>query len=225
MEEPSHEISWVFTDIFASNESRIAFVTQSLVGFKNFPPDTKLNPEELNAVLSLMVKHVPYSFVVFVYECVDPSITSNNLTHRIAFGNFLLALPVSVLFPQFIHLFLSLFKTCDRLRKGVIRRSVFLEILRETFKSFISSEKSQSSEEEEDDDEEEGVEHKINFENCQLTIDRSHLPSYDLVQEVQRATKGLEECSVQTLLFIMWQKDATLLSCKSTRHPSVNSAA
>jgi hypothetical protein len=219
------EYAWSFVDIFTSGESRRLFVTQCLLGFKDFPPDTKLNAHELNAVMSLMIKNLPFSFVVFVYECVDPTITSANLTHRVAFGNFLLALPAVILFPQFVHVFLALFKTSDRLRRGVIRRSTFLATLHEAFENFISVEKTKAkaAEEEEDGDkddsdddlEEEVAERKVEFDKCELKIDRSLLPTYDLVHEVQRATKGLEECSVQTLLFIMWQKNPDLIECKS----------
>lgn len=212
------DVCWSFPDIFASHDSRLAFVVDILRVFKDFPPDTKLNCEDYCSILSFVVTDLPFNFVIFVCECVDPSITSGTMmAHRMEFGNFLLALPCCVLFPQFMHRFLALFKTADRLRRGIISRSLCLSTLREAFQTFIKPPKKEpKAEQEDEDDESEEDEKDETFENCQTTIDPQRLPTFDLIRELRRATEGLEESSVKTLLFVMWQKDPTLVQCRRT---------
>ncbi|OHT09253.1 hypothetical protein TRFO_21901 [Tritrichomonas foetus] len=219
MEEDA-PVRWEFTDIFKSNDTRIACVIDVLEAFENFPPDTRLNCDDYYSLLSTICDNIPYQFIVFVCECVDPSISSGTLmSHRIAFGNFLLAFPCCILFPQFIQKLLTLFKTADRLRVGVISRSNFISILKETFSSFLQTvtlatkNKVKEEEEEEEEDDDEPRQEQI------TSIDPRRLPDFSMIHEVQRATTNLDELSVQTLLFVMWQKDPTLLRCKTRIKP------
>ena len=223
MEEEENLISWEFTDIFKSNDSRIVCVIDILEAFENFPPDTRLNCDDYYSLLSVFCENIPYPFIVFVCECVDPSISSGTLlSHRIAFGSFLLAFPCCILFPQFVHKFLTLFKTFDKQKAGVISRSLFLNILQDSFKSFIKpkSEMDDDLENEGGDEIEEDVENEKKKKKDQFTtIDPLKLPDFSMVDEIKRATVGLDEASVQTLFFVMWQKDPTLLHCKSRIKP------
>jgi hypothetical protein len=216
------EISWAFPAIFESDESRRRFVVQVLIAFKEFPPDTKLNYSDFYGIFSLLIRDLPYNFIAFVCECVDPSISSGTLmAHRMAFGNFLLALPCCVLFPQFMHEFLTRFKNVDRHRRGVIARSRCAVVLRKTFQKFVEREKpsAEDAEEEDEDDSEEEDASRPMFSDCKVLIDPKRLPTFDLIAELSKATVGLEDSSVQTLLFVMWQKDPTLLACKAEVHP------
>ena len=209
--------AWKFEDIFASNESRVSFIVQTLLTFEEFPPDTRLNCDDYYSIMSVISHDIPYSFVAFVCECVDPSIASGTLlSHRIAFGNFLLCLPCCILFPQFMHRYLTLFKTSDKLRKGIISRSLFLSLLKETFMAFLTMKQKDKKEEEEEDDyssEEETREPELT--EYEPTIDPMRLPARELLAEVTKATASLDESSVQTLLFVMWQKEPQLLDCKA----------
>lgn len=228
-EEEDYTISWEFTNIFKSNDSRIVCVIDILEAFENFPPDTRLNCDDYYSLISVFCENVPYPFIVFVCECVDPSITSGTLlSHRIAFGNFLLAFPCCILFPQFVHKFLTLFKTYDKQKIGVISRSLFLNILQTTFQSFIRpkaeiDKEKEDAIDEEDEDENENVDvalsHKRKKKIQITTIDPLKLPDFSMVDEVRDATASLDEASVQTLFFVMWQKDPTLLHCKSRIKP------
>lgn len=224
MEEEESLISWEFTNIFKSNDSRIVCVMDVLEAFENFPPDTRLNCDDYYSLLSVFCENIPYPFIVFVCECVDPSISSGTLlSHRIAFGNFLLAFPCCILFPQFTHKFLTLFKTCDKLKTGIILRPLFLNILQETLQSFIKPKSEIDKEVEEEHEEEESI-NESGFGQPKnkkpiTTIDPLKLPDFSIFDEVKRATIGLDEASVQTLFFIMWQKDPTLLHCKSRIKP------
>jgi hypothetical protein len=149
-----------------------------------------------------VITDLPFNFVSLVCECVDPSISSMTMmAHRLEFGNFLLALPCCILFPQFIHRFLAVFKTADRLRRGIISRTLCLSTLRETFQTFIEQQKKDPKieEEEDDDDDDENDEKEEAFEDCKTTIQAERLPTFDLIREMRRATDGLEQSSVKTL--------------------------
>lgn len=207
---------WSFPDIFRSDESRNSFITQALLAFESFPPDTRLNCNDFYSILSFLSRDLPYNFVAFVCECVDPCISSGTLhAHRMPFGNFLMAFPICLLFPQFMHRFLTLFKTSDRFRDGVINRNVFLTLLRDTFRSFLSDERKdqkQFTDEEESSEDSDLTEDSL--EIYKPAIDTNRLPSFEIINEVRRATVNLEDCSVQTLMFVMWQKEPRLLECK-----------
>jgi hypothetical protein len=116
-----------------------------------------------------VITDLPFNFVSFVCECVDPSISSvTMMAHWMEFGNFLLTLPCCVLFPQFMHRFLALFKTADRLRRGIISPTLCLSTLRETVQTFIEQQKKDPKTEEEDDDDDDEKEEA--FEHCKTTI-------------------------------------------------------
>ena len=209
---------WKFADIFENDTSRETFLTRALLAFSKFPPDTRLNCNDFYSILSFLSRDLPYNFVAFVCECIDPTISTGTLLgHRMAFGNFLMALPPCVLFPQFMHRFLTMFKTSDRFRDGVINRKVFLDLLNQTFHSFLSDKRKDSrcgEEEEEEDSSDDTTSSEDSFDVYELTIEPQRLPSRDIIREVRRATVQLEDCSVQTLLFVMWQKEPALLKCK-----------
>lgn len=216
--EAQNLITWEFANVFKSFQSKISFVIDILDVFENFPPDTRLNCDDYYSIFSVMCENIPYQFIVFVCECVDPSISSGTLlAHKVAFGNFLLALPCCILFPQFMHKLLTLFKASDKLRSGIISRSLFLSILNDTFAEFVNTTDEQESDDENEEDEN-NSEKETKVQHT-TTLDPQNLPDFSMIDEVQRATSGLDEASVQTLLFIMWQKDPTLLMCKSRIRP------
>jgi hypothetical protein len=213
------DVFWEFPDIFLSDESRMTFIVECLMAFEEFPPETKLNCEDYYSILSVLVQGLPFKFVLFVCECVDPSITTGTRnSHRIAFGNFLMALPCCVFFPQFMHRHLIYFKKADKVRTGLLPRNRFLNILKRTFQSFleVAPEPKKEEEEEEEDqfDDFESEEEEDIFKG-ELTIDKRRMPAFELLGELRRATEGLAESSVQTLMFVMWQKESVLMGCKS----------
>ena len=217
MEEEDSNV-WEFNNIFKSHESRISFIIDVLDAFENFPSDTRLNCDDYYSIFSTICNNLPYQFIVFVCECVDPSISSGTLlSHRIAFGNFLLALPCCILFSQFTHYLLTLFKNADKLRSGIISRSTFLTILKATYSNFfemVKIEKSNNGKANQEEEDEEDDYDEPEYERVP-TIDPKRIPDESMVNEVQRATKDLDELSIQTLFFVMWQKESTLIRCKS----------
>jgi hypothetical protein len=213
------EISWEFPDIFLSDNSRMNFVLQCLMAFEGFPPETKLNCNDYYSILSVLVQGLPFRFVLFVCECIDPSITTGTRNaHRISFGNFLMALPCCIFFPQFMHRHLILYKRADKVRSGLLPRNRFLGVVRRTFQSFLEVVPNTKEEDEpaEDEDIDFESEEEEDIFRGKLTIDDKRIPTFELLNELRRATEGLAESSVQTLMFVMWQKDPTLLECKTT---------
>ncbi|EAY01963.1 hypothetical protein TVAG_431040 [Trichomonas vaginalis G3] len=209
MEEPHDVFDWTFPMIFKSIETKIKFTHDILRAFEQFPSETKLNCDDFYSIISLVCADVPYNFIVFVCECVDPSISSGTImSHRIPFGNFLLAFPCCIIYPYFLHELLTLFKTEDTLRRGIINRDRFLDILNQIYTRFFPpapDPKDKSGKPPE-------------APQCKLVEESNgnekRYPMPDIVDEFEKATEELGKSSVQTLLFVMWQKDIILLQCK-----------
>lgn len=200
---------WTFHQLFSDIDTKLKFVQDVLNAFEEFPSETRLNCDDFYSILSLVCSEIPYSFVAFVCECVDPSISSKTiLSHRIHFGNFLLAFPCCIIYPYFMHELLTLFKTTDIHRKGIIKRDNFLIILSQIYSRFVPQPKDpkDKSDSPPPPPEEELV-GKINgFEK--------RYPDPHIVEDYFEATMDFNNSSVQTLLFVMWQKDEILLNCK-----------
>jgi len=197
---------WTFPVIFKDIDTKMNFVRYILECFQDFPSETKLNCDDYSSIMSLICPDFPYSFIVFVLECVDPSISSGRLlTHRVAFGNFLLALPCCILYPFFMHEVLTLYKGIDILRNGIITRDKFLLLLNQVLKRFIHHV-------EEEDEEDEKVESLV----CEVNGHEKRYPNPSLYEDYFEATIDLEKSSIQTLFFVMWQTNDLLLKCKES---------
>ena len=121
------ERSWFFPD---GINNPVDFSRDLLDAFSSFPSNTALNCDEYYSILSLICSDIPYSFIVFVCECADPTISSGRLlSHRVEVGNFLLVLPCCVIYPRFHHQFLAEFKTNDTTKSGYINRDLMLRIM------------------------------------------------------------------------------------------------
>ena len=209
MEENKETMNWDFATIFQTLDTKTRFVRDILNAFEQFPADTKLSCDDYYSLFSLVCSDIPYNFIVFVCECVDPSISSGTImSYRIPFGNFLLAFPCCIIFPHFMHELLTLFKTADTLRKGVINRDKFLEILQEIFSRFLPPKR--------DPKDKSGA--PLPPPECKeveiVNGYEKRYPRPSIVDDFEQATDDLAKSSVQTLLFVMWQKNIILLQCK-----------
>ena len=228
--EDSEIVPWNFQHIFLDIEAKTNFIADVLSSFEQFPPELKLNCDDLFSLFSLVCENVPYNFIVFICECVDPSISSGTLnSHRIAFGNFLLALPCCILYPVYIHQILTLFKATDSLKMGLISKNSFLSIIRGAYttvggkglEKYIDEMNQQKEYEEKhkyDQDfyvRPDPSQVPITVENDDIKVD---LPEMKILDEVEEATDELEQASIQTLFFVLWQKNQYLLQCKSMIH-------
>ena len=218
MEQENDCMSWTFPVLFQSLESKVKFSQDLLNAFEQFPSETCLNCDDFYSLISLVCSDVPYNFIVFVCECVDPSISSGTImSHRIPFGNFLLALPCCIIFPYFMHELLTLFKTADTLRKGVIKRDKFVEILHQIFERFLPPQRNPKDK----------SDTPLPLPLCK-EVEMSNgyekrYPRATIVEEFENATEDLGMSSVQTLLFVMWQKNLILMQCKDrTTVPDVS---
>lgn len=209
MGEENHGFDWTFPTVFQSLETKIKFTRDILAAFEQFPSETRLNCDDFYSIISLVCADVPYNFIVFVCECVDPSISSGTImSHRIPFGNFLLAFPCCIIYPYFLHELLTLFKTADTLRRGVISKDRFLDILHQIYARFFPP----------PPDPKDKSGNPPPPPQARLIEDSNgnekRYPMPDIVDEFERATEELGKSSVQTLLFVMWQKDSLLIQCK-----------
>ena len=211
-------MNWTFPTVFQSLESKVKFTHDILNAFEQFPSETKLNCDDFYSLMSLVCADVPYNFIVFVCECVDPSISSGTImAHRIPFGNFLLALPCCIIYPYFMHELLTYFKTADTQRRGIINRDKFVEILHTIFQPFLPPQRDPKDKSDKPlpPPERQEVETSNGYEK--------RYPKTSIVMEFEQATEDLGKSSVQTLLFVMWQKDLILLQCKDrTSVPDVS---
>ena len=209
MSEEKDGFDWTFPVVFESLETKIKFTHDILNAFEMFPSETRLNCDDYYSLISLVCSSVPYNFIVFVCECVDPSISSGTImSHRIPFGNFLLAFPCCIIFPYFMHELLTYFKTADIMRQGIISRDKFVEILHTIYQPFLQTQKDRKGKSNAplQQPEKRIVENSNGYEK--------RYPETTIIEEFETATEDLGKSSVQTLLFVMWQKDLILLQCK-----------
>lgn len=212
---PEYEpFDWDFGSIFSNLDAKIRFTHDILNAFEAFPAEARLNCDDFFSLLSLVCNGIPYNFVVFVCECADPSISSKTiLFHRIQFGNFLLALPVCIIYPYFMYELLTLFKTTDTLKTGIISKEKFLILINHIFERFLPAPvnpKDRSGK-----PPPEPADQLLK----EFNGNERRYPSPDLVKHYEEATKELSNSSVLTLLFVIWQKDDILLVCKDRAPP------